>query len=252
MLNIFTSFVSTIFEALGTFIEALTAPLFLTNELTFFTHSVLIGVFAILAVRLGRGALTSFTALCWVLGNLFVIKEATIFGLDVITADSFAIGSNIGITLIQYYYGEKAAKNSIIVGIYSACFFLVMAKVHLIYIPNMYDTTHPFFYAILSRMTRIVIGSFSVAFISMNLNLYLFKKISARLGEGFFGISSFLSLTVSQFIDTTLFTFCALYGDVHSALQIIVFSSLVKCAAIAITVPAVSLCKTFISKPADL
>lgn len=252
MFSVLASLSSHIFETTTTFVSNLTAPLFITNELTFVTHSILIALFAIAGVRLGRGALTAFIAVCWVLGNLFVIKEATIFGLEVVTSDGFAIGANIGVTLIHRYYGDKAAKNSILIGAYAAFFFLLMSHIHLLYIPNMYDATHPFFYAILGRMTRIVLASFFVSVLSFNLNLFLFDKISQKLGDSFFGVASFLSMSTSQFVDTALFAFCALYGNVHSVTQVIFFSTLVKCTSIVVAVSVVSLCQNFIKKPAEL
>lgn len=245
-------FCSHLFHTGGSFLEQLTAPLFCTNEVTFITQSILVSMFAIAAIRLGRGALTAFIAVCWVLGNLFVIKEATIFGLEVVTSDGFAIGANIGVTLIHQYYGEKAAKNSILVGIYSVIFFLLMSKIHLLYTPNIHDTTHPAFLELLGRMTRVISASLFVSYLSQNLNLYLFDRLSRWIGDAFFGIASFLSLTISQIIDTLLFTVFALYGDVYSIIHIVIFSSIIKCIAITIAVPAVTLCRTFITKPDDL
>jgi len=252
MLDAFMSFFSHVFETTIAFVGNLTAPLFSSNELTFITHSVLIATFAVVGVRLGRGALTGFIAVCCVLGNLFVIKEATIFGLEVVTSDGFTIGANIAVTLIHRYYGDKAAKNSILIGAYCAFFFLLMTQIHLLYVPNIHDTMHPFFYAILERMPRIILTSFFVALMSFNLNLYLFDKITHLVGERFSNIASFFSMSISQFFDTTLFAICALYGTVHSVTQVIFFSSLVKCLSIAIAVLVVSLCQNFIKKPTEL
>lgn len=244
--------ISSIIAPLLNKLSVLTSPLFATNELTFATHTVLIALFAIGAVRLGRGGLTAFVTSCWIMGNLFVIKEATIFGLQVVTSDGFAIGANIGINLLREYYGKKAAKNGIWIGFYTAVFFMFMCIIHLIYVPNAFDTTHIHFVALLGRMTRIVCASFIVSFLSKNLNLFLFDKIKNRLGDNYFALSSFLSLSISQLVDTTLFAFIALYGNVHSVWHIILFSTIVKCVAIGISIPCVTFAKMFISKPEEL
>lgn len=245
-------FVTNFFSSIGSYGQAFFAPFFSSNETIFITHSVLIGLFAMYSVRLGRGALTAFMAVCWVLGNLFVIKEAQIFGLNVVTSDAFAIGANIAITLLREYYGEKTAKNGIWIGFYTALFFVIVANIHLTYIPNVFDTTQPHFVALLGRMTRIVCASFFVSVISMTLNLYLFNWFTKKIGERFFGINSFLSLTLSQIIDTTLFAFIALYGNVHSIWHIIVFSSLVKTVCIIISIPSVYISRKIISKHPEL
>ena len=243
--------ISSLITPLTSYISTVIAPLFINNEMTFITHTGLIALFAIGSVRLGRGALTAFVTSCWIMGNLFVIKEATIFGLQVVTSDGFAIGANIGINLLREYYGNRAAKNGIWIGFYTAVFFMVMCIIHLIYVPNAFDTTHVHFAALLGRMTRIVCASFIVSLLSKNLNLFLFDKIKNKLGDKHFALSSFLSLAVSQLVDTTLFALIALYGNVHSIFQIIIFSTIVKCIAIGISVPCVTFAKRFISKPEE-
>ena len=161
--------ISSLIEPLINKLSIMISPLFATNEITFVTHTVIIALFAIGAVRLGRGALTAFVTSCWIMGNLFVIREATIFGLQVVTSDGFAIGANVGINLLREYYGKPAAKNGIWIGFYTAVFFMLMCIIHLIYVPNSFDTTHIHFVALLGRMTRIVCASFIVSFLSKNL-----------------------------------------------------------------------------------
>lgn len=252
MLQIFTNQAGIIFDSTCTFIEQVSAPFFASNELTLISQSILIGLFAIVAVRLGRGALTAFMAVCWVLGNLFVIKEATIFGLEVITADPFAIGASLSITLLREYYGKKAAQNGIVIGFFCSLFFMFMAAIQLKYIPNAHDVTNPHFVALLGRMTRIISSSFLVAFITMHLNLYLFEKLRNKLGDKFFGVSSFIALTTSQIIDTALFALLALYGSVQSISSIILFSSIIKTISIGISVPSVALAQRFVKKHSSL
>ena len=240
--------ITSFFDQACLFISKISTPFFASNEVTLITQSVLIGLFAIYAVRLGRGGLTAFMAVCWVLGNLFVLKEATIFGLEVITADPFAIGASLSVTLLREYYGKKAAENGITIGFFCAFFFLIMSAIQLIYIPNAHDITHPHFTALLGRMTRIIPSSFVVAFITMHLNLYLFEKLKAKLGDQFFGVSSFLALTTSQIIDTSLFAFFALYGTVQSIISIILFSTVIKTIAIAISIPSVIIARRFVKQ----
>lgn len=217
------------------------------NEITFIIHSMLVGLFAIGCIRLGRGALTGFMSVCWVLGNLFVIKQATIFGLDVITADPFAIGANLSIVLASQYYGEKAANNCVWIGFYTAFFFLIMSQIHLIYIPNIHDTTHAHFVPLLGRMARIILTSFAVSAVSIKLNLYLFDKLKFYL-KNYFELNAFISLSLSQIVDTILFAFIALYGQVHSVWEIIIFSCIIKIITIAISLPSISITKRFITQ----
>lgn len=248
MIATVTSHMSHLFSQLCFFTTQISSPFFCSNELTFITQSVLIGLFAIFSVKLGRGGLTGFMVLCWILGNLFVTKEATIFTLDVVTSDGFAIGSNLAIILLREYYGEKAAKNGIWIGFYTAFFFMIMSAIHLTYVPNNVDTMHPHFVAILSRMTRIISASFAVALVSKYFNLYLFNLLTRTLGDHLFGINTFVAMVLSELVDTTLFGVLALYGDVHSIVPIIVFSTAVKTISIAVSVPSIALARKFVSK----
>lgn len=216
------------------------------NETLFVGQSILVAGFAMGAVLFGSGCLYAFTSVCWVLGNLFVLKEATIFGLDVITSDAFAVGSNMGVTLLREYYGQQEAKRSIWVGVYTAVFFLLVSQLLILYTPNAHDTSQHHFVELLGRMPRIIIVSFLVSLISKSLNLFLFNTFTKKLGEGYFYIKSMAALMIAQFADTVLFAVFALYGNVASVVQIIFFSYIVKCISISIAVPLVSLCHKYI------
>jgi uncharacterized integral membrane protein (TIGR00697 family) len=218
------------------------------NEILFIGQSILVSMFAIGSILLGQGCLYAFTAVCWIFGNFYVLKEVSILGLDVITTDSFAIGANMGIMLIQEYYGKKAAERSIFVGVYMALFFLAISQLLVMYIPNAHDTCHIHFAFLIARMPRIVIGSVCVALFTMFLNLKLFDLFTKKLGHGYFYIASISALMIAQFIDVVLFVFVALWGNVTSITDIIFFSYLIKCVSIFIVVPCVALCKKFIPR----
>ncbi len=220
--------------------------LLMWNEILFVTQSILVSGFAIGAVFFGSGALYAFTSVAWVLGNLFVVKEVTLFGLDVVTSDVFAIGSNMGVTLLREYYGQKEAKRSIGVGIYTAIFFLIVSQFLIMYIPNTHDTSSIHYDYLLGFMPRIIIASFIVSAISKSINLGLFNIFTKKLGDGYFYIKSMGALLIAQLADTILFAFLGLYGNVANIGNIIVFSYIVKVIAISIAVPCISLCHKYL------
>lgn len=211
------------------------------NEILFLSQSIVVALFAGGALLGGLGALYAFTAVCWILGNLFVLKEATLFNLDVITSDSFAIGANLGITLLSNYYSEKEAQKAIYVGIYLAFFFLCVSQMLIWYIPNNHDFAHPHFFALFERMPRIVIVSFSVALMSMSLNLKLFDIFTKKWSALSFILRSMIALMIAQFFDTALFAILALHGQVASIINIICFSYLIKIISIIIVIPLLTL-----------
>ncbi len=232
-------------ELVGT---ALMFPFSINNEITFLLQSVCISLFAIGALKLGKEALVAFMGACWILGNLFVTKQATFFGLNAITSDAFAVGASLSITLLQEYYGSHVAHKAIKIGLYIAFFFAVVSQIHVAYVPNCYDWTHLHFEPLLATIPRIVFTSFFVGMISQSLNLFLFEKFTQLLGDRLFGVRLFCALALSQIADTTLFACIALYGTVHSLAHVIFFSSIIKCISIALCVPLVQFCRTYIKK----
>ena len=218
------------------------------NDLLFIPQCITVALFALAATRIGANALTAFVAVCWILGNLLVTKQVTIFGLDVIATDCFAVGSSLAITLLSDYFGKKNAQQSLIVGWLCSAFFVTMSLLHLAFVPNQFDSTQPHFYAILQYVPRIVIASATISLVSMNLNIAIFQKLGLFLPGWSFARKSMISLCVSHFVDTALFAFFALYGTVHSITNVILFSFTVKCIAVFISLPTVHLLRRFIPK----
>ncbi len=209
------------------------------NEILFIAESMTVSLFALGALLFGSAGLFSFVSLCWVIGNIFVLKEATIFGFSLITSDVFAVGTDIGITLLREYYGQKEAKKAIALGMFGALFFLVVSQFLLWFEPSSHDTFHGHFFAIFNGMPRIMLSSLGVAFLSKSFNLILFNFFTRIWGIKHLKLKTTLSLCISQFFDTALFSFLALYGTVESVWTIIGFSYGIKCLSIFICVPFV-------------
>lgn len=212
----------------------------MNNEFLFIIESVIVSLFALGALFLGKTGLHVFTCLCWLVGNLFVLKQVTLFGLNVVTSDVFAVGCDLAIVLLREYYSEKEAQKAIGLGILSAVFFLIVSQFLLWYTPNTYDFTHPHFEALFDSMPRILITGIGVAALSKSLNLYLLRFLSTVLRPDQFKLKTTIALCVSQFFDTALFSFLALYGTVESVWSIVGFSYAIKCLSIFICVPLIT------------
>ncbi len=79
------------------------------NESLFLLHLVLVAGFSLVSLRMGAFALTTLIALFATFANLFVVKQMTLFGMQVTCSDVFAVGSLLAINLLQEFYGKKAA-----------------------------------------------------------------------------------------------------------------------------------------------
>ena len=216
------------------------------NDFIFLAQSLLVAFFALGAIFFGLGGLTSLVTLCALLSNVFVRKQTTLFGLDVVTCDALAIGSDLAIHLIYEYYGKKEAQRAISLCLYLTLFFLVMAQLFLWYQPNIYDVTQAEYVAVLAPLPWIMGTSCLVALVTKVLNLSLYHMFSTWWPNTRFFTKTILALTISQLFDTLAFTLIALSGTVHSVVQIIVFCYTIKCIVIFSGIPLVTFCRKFL------
>src|ERR1700722_8962057 len=120
------------------------------NEILFFFHLLLIFSFGIIALKLGKFYLMTWVAIQAILANLFVVKQMFFFHFNITCSDAFAIGSVLGLNLIQEYFDRESAKKTLWGAFFAMLFFAVMSQVHLLYSPSIHDVTHNAFQLLLS------------------------------------------------------------------------------------------------------
>lgn len=218
------------------------------NEILFITQNIIIAAFSVLASRFGKIGLASFAMMCAILGNVLVQKQVMLFGLDVISSDGYPIGYNSVLLMLALYYGPKAPRTVIMSGFVLTLFFIAMIKIHLMFIPSIYDLSEAHYQFLFDPMIRILCTGIFVGFLSTHLNLYLNKFFSLIMPVSIANISS---IGLSQVADTTLFAFLALYGKVHAIYEIIFFSIMVKFVAIGINSVVVQFVQRYLPKPYD-
>lgn len=215
------------------------------NECIFIFHAIIIAISALISLLGGPVMLTTFVALQCILANLMVLKQTVLFGLTATCADPFSIGATLGLNLLQEYYGKNAAKNAIAISFKALLFYLFMTIIHLWYIPAAVDTTHNHFVLLFSVMPRIIIASFIVFYISQSCDYWLYNIFKTWWHSRFLIIRNYCSIFISQFIDTVLFSYLALYGAVDNIIHVICIAYSVKIIATFLIVPFVSLSKQF-------
>lgn len=220
--------------------------IYFSNELIFLCQSGLVAFFAVGAVFFGLGGLTSVVAVCALLSNLFIRKQATIFGFNVVTCDALVIGSDIAIHLIYEYFGKKAAEKAIHLCLYVSLFFIAISQLFLRYMPNVFDSSQPSYEAAFGPMPWIIGTSCVVALMTKVLNLGLYHLFTVWWGRHKFFTKTILALLISQLFDTVVFTVVALSSTVHSVIEVIIFSYTVKCIAIFSGIPLVTFFRRFL------
>lgn len=215
----------------------------MSNELLFFFHAIAIIAFTFIALRLGKQALTALICAEGILGNLFVIKQISIFGWIITPTDVFTIGSLFSLNLLREYFGKEAAKTALFSTLLSLAFFAMMGKFHLGYVPSSFDTTQEAFQRILHTSPRILLASIFSYGVTQLFDLYIFGKLKARIHS--FTYRTSISIGLSQLLDTALFSFLALYGIATNIWHIILISYLVKVFTLLLIAPATKYSKRF-------
>lgn len=201
------------------------------NEAIFIIHVVIVLSWTLLAARWGKNILVAMVALQAVLANLFVVKQISLFGCSITCSDVFAIGGILGLNLLQEYYGKAEAALAVKASFWSLCFFTVMSKIHLLYIPLAADTTHSAFVEILGSTGRISCASILVYFLVQKWDVRFFGKLQSWMPRRFL-LRLGISITVTQLLDTVLFSFLGLYGLVESMWDVVLMSFFAKCIVI--------------------
>jgi hypothetical protein len=218
------------------------------NETLFLLHVILVMGFGFGALRLGQSALISWIALQAVLANLFVLKQICFFGFHVTCSDVFAIGSIFGLNLLREYFGKEAAKKALWTCFFAMVFFVVMAQIHLIYLPSTFDTTQASFDAILAPSLRLLAASLAVFFLVQQIDLRLFSWLKEKCTGCPLVVRNAAALSATQFLDTLLFSVLGLWGLVSHLFDIIVISFLIKLLVIALMSPLIHFSKRFVPK----
>lgn len=216
------------------------------NEILFIGHILAVLGFLGLAVRYGRFTLFVFISLSAVFANLFVLKQMTLFGLQVTCSDVFAVGGILGLNLLQELYGRDTARHAIHASLIGLVLYVGMSQIHLLYQPNIFDQTQSSYQMILGQTPRIVIASLSVYYFVQRMDVIFFGFLKRLISS--LTIRLILSVVVNQALDTILFSFLGLYGLVASLLDIMIVSFFIKCSMIAMSSPVVAFFKRFARK----
>lgn len=198
------------------------------NEILFFTQLLLITAFALWALKFGKEILITWVTIQALIANFFVLKQITLFGLNATPSDSFAVGSILGLNFLQEYFGKKDAEKAIWICFFTLVFFTLASQLHLLYQPNSNDITQSAYLTILSASPRLLMASMGAFFVTQRFDIGFFAFLKKYFPRVNFSVRTAMTLIFSQFLDTLLFTFMALYGIVASPWDIIIISFLVK------------------------
>lgn len=202
------------------------------NEVFFILQILFIGAAVLVAFRFGKEALIAIFCLQAIVANVFILKQMRCFGLIVSCTDSYIIGCDFSLGLLQKHFGEKAAKRATIVCLSLMLFFLAASWFQLAYTPSIYDKGHAIYSDLFAVTPRVLLASLFTSFTAQKINIYLQKTLESSFPKAPLPILLFTPIIISQGYDTVVFSFLGLYGTLYSIKDIMIMSFLIKCLSI--------------------
>lgn len=213
------------------------------NEFLFIFHAFITAFCTLIALVIGKEALIGLiTAFC-IFANLFVVKQITLCGYQATASDAFAIGTVLGLNLLNEYYGKKVAFNALYAAFFACICYALFAKIHLAYVPSTFDQAHQASVVLLHASPRIIFASLTAYGVSQYLENQLYTLLKKLTGGSYFVLRNWITVPITQLIDTLIFAYLGLYSLVHSIGSIILISYLVKLIALLASTPCLWLIK---------
>lgn len=227
------------------FVSFFTHIVCMINEFIFIAHVFCSVGLMLGALYAGKEALVCAFAAQAIFANLFIFKQAVFFGLTVTCADVYMVSGVVGLNLLQEYYGKEITQKAIFIGILLSLWYLIMAFFHVQYVPASIDNSAEHYQVLLAHAPRVILASHVVAFIVQHLDCFLYGRLKLFFAGGNMALRNLISISITQGLDTVLFSFLGLYGLVESMWDIIVMSFVIKFVVIAFAAPATELTKKF-------
>lgn len=158
-----------------------------------------------------------------IIANIEVVKCINLFGFALTLGNVIYGTTFLATDILSEMYGAKEARKGVLIGFFTMLVFTLISQINLLYIPNTNDFSSEAMKTIFSLMPRLCIASMITYLISNNLDTLIYSYIK-RKSNKFMWIRNNLSTSISQLLDSFLFTIIAFAG-VYS-LEIIIQLSL--------------------------
>lgn len=216
------------------------------NLVIFLLNLLVVCSASVVAVTMGSHALVALMSLFIVCANLMVSKSISLLGFHITATDALAVGTGLTLNLLREYFSTEESKRAITISFFCSVVYLLLTQIHLAYQPTAFDTCDPHYQALLGVMPRLIAASLIAYIVSQRVELALYSSLKRMLDGRYFVLRNYISLGISQSVDTLLFSFIGLYGSVTSITDIIIFCYLAKVITIALSAPLIALIRRFV------
>jgi len=199
----------------------------LPNEILFFGYFIILACTLLGALRMGKEYVVGVVAILAILANVFVIKPYEMFGF----LGSFSLfgkafhfplvtyGGNemfgaifLATNLLTEHFGKTEALKAVRAGFIALFLYFITATVYTsLTTASVGAEVGGAINTVFSPALGIVVASLTAFATSNTLDTYLYAFIKSHTGERHLWFRGNASTMVSQFVDTCIFSFIAVY-----------------------------------------
>lgn len=165
----------------------------------------------------GKAGVLAWIAIATIFANIFEAKNIELFGLN-LAAGHVMFGSVFLATdILSEYYGKKAAKIGVWVGLAADIALIACTQICRIYAPSMADSADPAIQRLFTMSLRITAASAVMFFISNWCDVLLFAKIREATGGRFLWLRNNVATILCNCLENFAFYFLAFYPSFSAA-----------------------------------
>lgn len=216
---------------------------------------LLIQIFAIswvtmLCLMVGKEAVNAWLTVVALALNLMILKQVNLFGLDVTCTKAMGVSYILGLNLMQEYYGRRSAQVHVLIAALCTFGFVMLEQLHMLFVPNVFDTTQIHYSAIFTAMPLITSLSFITFIVVQLVDIRFFSYLRDRMGKKNFTGRVVISLMLAQTLDTVIFypIMGMLDNTWNNVWHIMGFTLLIKFVIIFLVAPYTSIAHHFVKK----
>ncbi|MCK5739319.1 queuosine precursor transporter [bacterium] len=161
----------------------------------------------------GKTGLYVWIPIATIIANIQVIKVVDLFGFEATLGNIVYASSFLVTDILSENYGKKAANKAVFIGFLSLLSLTGLMSLALKFQPSEADFIQGSLANIFGFMPRLELASFSAYLVAQLHDVWAYHFWKKRIpGMKHIWLRNNASTMVSQFLDTTIFTFIAFYG----------------------------------------
>ncbi len=197
--------------------------------------------------KMGRRFLELYIIVAMISVYCMAGKLFDFFGLPVNPSVATYSGIFLATDMLTEKYGKGIGYRMIRIGFMSACLFVAMTQIALLFTPlNAVAVLSDSMGVVFGTSLRIFIGGASAYLIAQHFDVWFYHFLHQKTGDKFLWIRNNFSTGVSQFIDSVIFFSIAFYGVIPNLVEIIIVGYLIKLGVALLDTPFMYLSKKVI------